>query len=107
MPAAAGGQPSLAVRVPAAPELRDLLRELGPLTATSANPSGGVPILDPDEVMELVEGFDAAVIDGGRLAGGPPSTIVRWGAAGWEVLRPGRATGPVLEELESTGPISS
>lgn len=107
LPAAAAGQPSLAVRVPAVPELRDLLRELGPLTATSANPSGGAPILDPDEAMELLASFDAAVIDGGRLVGGAPSTLVRWGAAGLEVLRSGRAAGSVLEELESTGPISS
>lgn len=102
-PPAAAGQGSLAVRVPARPDLLDLLRELGPLTATSANPSGGEPVLDPEDAAALLDGFDAAVVDAGLLAGGPPSTLVRWGAGGLEILRPGRVSGRALEELESSG----
>ena len=57
--------------------LRGLLAALGHgLTATSANRSGGEPILDPAEVAELLAGEDAVVVDGGILPGGPPSTLV-------------------------------
>jgi L-threonylcarbamoyladenylate synthase len=95
LPAAAGGA-TVAVRVPAHEGLRRLLAALGmPLTATSANPAGGAPVLDPEAAAALLAGEDAAVVDGGRLPGGPPSTLVAWrpgpGAAGghFEVLRAG------------------
>lgn len=105
-PAAAGGR-SLAVRVPDRPDLLELLRELGPLTATSANVGGEAPILDPDALAPLLRDRDAVIFDGGLLPGGSPSTIVRWGEDGLEVLRPGRVTGPDLEWLESSGRNSS
>lgn len=84
---------TLAVRVPAHAELRRLLAALGrPLTATSANLSGQPPILDPGEVAAWLEsrGVDALVVDGGRLPGGPPSTLVAWRSGAPRVLRPGR-----------------
>lgn len=87
---ASAGRPSLAVRVPAHEGLRRLLAALGPLTATSANPSGGPPALDPGAAAALLAGEDAVVIDGGRLPGGPPSTVVAPRPdGGWEVLRAG------------------
>jgi L-threonylcarbamoyladenylate synthase len=95
LPAAAGAD-SLAVRVPARPDLRELLAVLGPLTATSANLSGQPPILEPFAALELLRGCDAMVIDGGRLPGGAPSTLVEWTAAGWRVLRAGSFSHPQL-----------
>ena len=90
LPAAAGGG-SLAVRIPGHPELRGLLAAVGPLTATSANRSGGEPILDPAELPALLAGADAVVVDGGVLPGGPPSTLVEpVGSRGYRVLREGR-----------------
>jgi L-threonylcarbamoyladenylate synthase len=79
------------VRIPAHAGLRGLLAALGrPLTATSANRSGEPPVLDPDEAVRLLASEDAAVVDGGRLRGGAPSTLVRFGAGGEiEVLREG------------------
>ena len=75
--AAAAGTGSLAVRIPGHPRLLDLLARLGHgLTATSANRSGGAPILDPAEAAELLAGEAAMVVDGGVLPGGPPSTLV-------------------------------
>ena len=75
--AAAAGTGSLAVRVPGHPRLLDLLSQLGHgLTATSANRSGGEPILDPRQAAELLAGELAMVVDGGLLPGGPPSTLV-------------------------------
>ena len=90
LPATFGGA-TLAVRIPGHPRLRRLLAGLGtPLTATSANRSGGAPALTAEEAGALVAGEDAAVVDDGRLAGGPPSTLIAFpvGAA-YEVLRPG------------------
>lgn len=91
LPAAAGG-PTVAVRVPAHEELRDLLAAVGPLTATSANPSGGAPIVDPAQLAALGDGggVELLLVDGGVLPGGPPSTLVAFTADGAvEVLRAG------------------
>lgn len=88
---ASAGERTLAVRIPAHPELRALLHALGTaLTATSANRSREPPLLDPAEVAELLAVEDAIVVDGGVLAGGPPSTFAEWSDAGWRILRQGR-----------------
>ncbi|HEV8581939.1 MAG TPA: L-threonylcarbamoyladenylate synthase [Thermoanaerobaculia bacterium] len=90
LPAAAGGD-RLAVRVPEHEGLRELLAALGHgLTATSANWSGGEPILDPAGAAELLAGEDAMVVDGGVLPGGPPSTLMAIEGEGPVVLRTGR-----------------
>lgn len=94
MPPAAAGTRTLAVRVPAHAELRALLDHVGPLTATSANESGSPPLLDPLAAAELLGDLDGAiVVDGGTLAGGAPSTLVRptdpRRQDGFEVLRAG------------------
>lgn len=96
LPAAAGGD-TLAVRVPGHAPLRHLLDELAtPLTATSANRSGAPPLLEPAAARALLAAApagalsSAAVIDGGTLPGGPPSTLVRGlPGGGWEILRQG------------------
>jgi L-threonylcarbamoyladenylate synthase len=96
--AASLGRSDLAVRIPGHEGLKALLGALGrAVTATSANPSGAPPYLDPDELAAWLEreafaaGFAAAiVVDGGRLAGGAPSTLVRIEAGRPVVLRSGR-----------------
>ncbi len=74
--AASRGSMTIAVRQPAAPELRNLLAAVGPLTGTSANRSGCPALDDPDEVVEQLGPELDLVIDGGRTAGGLPSTLV-------------------------------
>ncbi|HYG61302.1 MAG TPA: L-threonylcarbamoyladenylate synthase [Thermoanaerobaculia bacterium] len=99
LPAAAGGT-GLAVRIPGHAELRRLLAALGHgLTATSANLSGGEPILDPAEAAALLAGEDAVVVDGGILPGGPPSTLVAIEETGPVVLRTGSFPVERLREL--------
>lgn len=91
--AASAGEATLAVRVPAHPPLRRLLAALGrPLTATSANRSGEPPLVDPAEVARWLgaAGTGGLVLDGGRLPGGPPSTLVAWRDGRPEVVRAGR-----------------
>ena len=89
--AAAASQPSLAVRVPDHADLRRLLEDLGHgLTATSANRSGEAPITTVEKLAGLLEGYDVWVVDDGSQPGGPPSTLVRWAGAGFDLLREGR-----------------
>lgn len=105
LPAAAGlpaaaPDGTVAVRIPGHAGLRRLLAELGrPLTATSANRSGEPPVLTPEEAARLLAGADAAVVDGGRLPGGPPSTVVRFRDGGIEVLREGAVPGHEARRL--------
>jgi L-threonylcarbamoyladenylate synthase len=90
LPAACGLE-SLAVRVPAHRRLRELLRGLGrSVTATSANRSGEPPATTPEEVLDLLRGEAAIVIDDGALPGGEPSTIVTIRGGELVVLRQGR-----------------
>lgn len=97
---AAAGRPELAVRIPGHAGLRRLLAGLGHgLTATSANRSGGEPILDPAEAAALLAGEDAMVVDGGILPGGPPSTLVAIEETGPVVLRTGSFPVERLREL--------
>ena len=87
---ATAGRSTLAARVPAHAELRDLLGRLGHgLTATSANRSGEPPVLDPLDLRPLLEERRAVVVDGGVLPGGPPSTLVDGSGGGLSVLREG------------------
>lgn len=97
---AAAGEPTLAVRIPGHEGLRGLLAALGHgLTATSANPSGGEPVLDPEGAAALLEGEDAMVVDGGVLPGGPPSTLVAIEEGGPVVLRTGKFPVERLREV--------
>ncbi len=122
---ASGGHATLAVRIPAHRGLLALLEGIqSPLTATSANPAGQAPILDPDALEGwLAEGpglleqsglLDQPglleqpvwILDGGVLPGGPPSTLVAWTDEGWKVIREGRFP---IADLESPAgvPVSS
>jgi L-threonylcarbamoyladenylate synthase len=90
LPAAAGGD-TLAVRLPGHPRLLRLLRELGlALTATSANRSGEPPVTDPAELSDLLGSSDAVIVDDGRLAGGPASTMLAIDGRRLTLLRRGR-----------------
>ena len=100
LPAAAGTR-SLGVRIPGHDRLRRLLLELDHgLTATSANISGRPPILDPAELVGLLSGWDALVVDDGVLPGGEPSTVVALTAAGLALLRQGSYPWEAVSELE-------
>lgn len=87
---ASAGKHTLAVRVPAHDRLRTLLQDLGrPLTATSANPTGGLPVSDPSLLAPMLAGWPSVVVDDGVLKGGPVSTIVQIDEEGYRVLRVG------------------
>lgn len=71
------GLPSVALRAPAHPLARALLRELGaPLAAPSANPSGRVSPTTAAHVLAGLGGRIDAVLDGGPCPVGVESTIL-------------------------------
>lgn len=97
-PLVTAGLETVAVRVPAHPLARALLREFGgPLAAPSANPSGKVSPTRAEHVRAGLAGRIEAVLDGGPCAVGVESTILGLDGAP-ALLRPG---GVAVEDLEA------
>jgi L-threonylcarbamoyladenylate synthase len=96
---ATSGLPSVAVRMPAHPVARALLRAAGlPLAAPSANPFGGLSPTSAGHVAAAFETGIDCVLDGGPCVVGVESTVI-----GWEQGEPRlfRAGGIALEVLEA------
>lgn len=86
------GKRSLAVRVPASVELRELLEQTGPLLTTSANLPGS-PVATT--VQEAAEYFGDTVdfyVDSGEVSDYQPSTVIQIIDDAIEVLRQGAVT---------------
>lgn len=92
---------TVAIRVPAHPVARALAAAFGfPVTATSANRSGQPAAESGEDVARAVRGV-AVLVDGGRVPGGAPSTIVRVTNEGPVLVRAGAvAWERVLRSLE-------
>src|SRR6185312_11769661 len=96
---AGAGLDSLAVRVPAHPLPRALLRAVGrPIAAPSANRSGRVSATTAAHVLDELDGRIAAVLDGGPCRVGLESTVLDVTELP-TLLRPGGATLEVIEAL--------
>lgn len=97
------GLDSIAVRVPAHPVARALLRIFGgPLAAPSANRSGRISPTSADHVLNPDGGLDgriAAVLDAGPCPVGVESTIIGWQDDTPCLLRPG---GIPAEDIQTT-----
>lgn len=92
-PLVTGGQPTVALRVPAHPVFQSVLRQLGRgLAAPSANPFGRISPTSAAHVQSQLEGRIAAVIDGGPCRVGIESTIVDLTGDHPRILRPGMIT---------------
>ena len=104
-PAVTAGLPTLAVRMPAHPVMRDVLRTCRlPLAAPSANRSGGVSPTDARHVLSSLGDKAGLVLDGGVCERGLESTIVALRDKEWHLLRPGPIT---LDQLATIlGPSS-
>ena len=98
--AVTAGLPTLALRVPDHPVMKDVLEALQlPLAAPSANASETVSPTSAVHVLKTLDGRIDAVIDGGTTQRGLESTIVALRAdGGWNLLR----HGPIAEaEIEA------
>src|SRR5690606_5685654 len=74
--AVSAGLPSLALRMPAHPLARELLRKVGrPVAAPSANRSGHVSPTTAQHVRDSL-GPDIAILDGGASPVGLESTVI-------------------------------
>lgn len=84
------GLDTVAIRVPAHPVARALLRAFdGPVAAPSANPSGRISPTRAAHVLAGLAGRIAAVVDGGACDVGVESTIVGLSGGQARLLRPG------------------
>jgi L-threonylcarbamoyladenylate synthase len=84
------GLPTIAIRAPAHPAMRDLLEACGrPLAAPSANASGRISPTRADHVLSTLSGRIPLVIDAGTTFHGLESTIVAITDGTLRLLRPG------------------
>lgn len=98
------GLPSVAVRIPAHPMARELLRQVDhPLAAPSANRFGRISPTTPEAVEKELGNAIPLILDGGHCTIGVESTIIRFDPEGPALLRAG---GLPLETIEAIiGPI--
>lgn len=110
------GQPTIAIRMPAHPIASRLIEAVGePLVAPSANLSGRPSPTCLRDVLEDLDGKVPFVIDGGACDVGIESTVVSLFQDIPILLRPGKITREMLEEVlgervalpEAGGPIHS
>jgi L-threonylcarbamoyladenylate synthase len=81
--------PTVGVRIPDHDWLRAIIREVGPLAATSANISGETSPTTAKQVMDQLNGRVELVIDGGECKGGISSTVVDCSGEEIKILRVG------------------
>jgi L-threonylcarbamoyladenylate synthase len=102
--ALAGGS-TVALRVPANPIALEILRALGePVTATSANLSGGPDPVAADEVRRQLGGRVDMILDAGPCDAGIPSTIVDCTGEAPRVLRRGAISEAEIEAAVAPEP---
>ena len=88
----AGPSETQAFRAPDHPVALALIRDAGPILATSANVSDQPDTLGADEVLiafATEQDELAAVVDGGAVPGGVPSTVLDLSVIPARILRPG------------------
>lgn len=97
------GKGTLAMRVVADKNLKELLGITGPLITTSANTPGKQPANTINEAKEYFDDKVACYVDGGDLSDQAPSTIIRVVDDAIEILREGAVKineeGEILHEI--------
>ena len=83
------GSHGLAVRIPSATDIVELLKETGPLLTSSANLPGMPPANTVTEAERYFGAGVEAYIDGGDMSGHAPSTVIRIVDDTVEVVREG------------------
>jgi len=97
-----GDKGGIGIRISAYPLCKRLTKAIGhPLTSTSANSTGDPPALDVMEIEAYFNGRIELILDGGRLAEGPASTVVDVRGERPIILREGAVnTADILRALE-------
>ena len=98
--AVTAGLDTIALRVPAHPVMRELLKASGLcLAAPSANRSGGISPTTADHVSRSLGAAAPLILDGGPCERGIESTIVAISGSEYRILRPGPVTPAELEAI--------
>jgi L-threonylcarbamoyladenylate synthase len=98
--AVTAGGPTVAVRVPAHPVARALIRTAGvPVAAPSANRSTQLSPTRPSHVLAGLDGRIDLLLDGGSTAGGLESTVLDVTASPPRLLRPGLVSPGEIEAV--------
>ncbi len=98
LPQAVSALPTVGVRQPDHPLMRQLLALTGPLAVTSANRSGEPNTLTAQEVLAQLDGRIELILDGGRVNGGVPSTVVDCTGDEPVILRAGPVSAEAIAE---------
>ncbi len=96
LPEAISSTPTVGVRMPDHDFARRLLTLTGPMAVTSANRSGEPNAQTAADVLAQLDGRIELVLDGGRVPGGVPSTVVDCTAAQPRILRDGPITAAAI-----------
>jgi len=92
-----GGTGKIGIRISGHPIARLLAAGIaGPLTATSANPSGGTDCSTADAVMQALGDLPDAIIDAGPTPGEAGSTILDATTVPIRILREGAIAGSLI-----------
>lgn len=70
------GTGTVGVRWTSSPALQDVLKQIGPLTGTSANRTGQAPVRTAGDVQASLGSEIDLIVDAGPSPGGLPSTVV-------------------------------
>ena len=101
------GDRTQSFRAPDHPVALALIEVAGPMYVTSANVSDEPDTLDADDVLIAFatqpDGL-AAVVDGGRVPGGTPSTVLDLGVDQARIVRPGPVSEAMLAEVVELAP---
>jgi L-threonylcarbamoyladenylate synthase len=97
LPSLTANTGKIGIRVSSHPIARLLAEGLGgPLTATSANPSGSPECSSADAVIHALDDLPDAVIDGGDTTGGKGSTVLDVTVFPPRILREGAISGDLI-----------
>jgi L-threonylcarbamoyladenylate synthase len=100
------GGPTVAVRVPAHPVARELIRRAGvPVAAPSANRSTRLSPTRAEHVLRDLAGAIDLILDGGPTAGGIESTVLDVTGPRARLLRPGLVSRAEIEAV--IGPVDA
>jgi len=88
---------SIGIRMPNHPVAIELLREFGPIAATSANLSGKTNPQDAHDVLQQLNNRVPLILDGGKCPGGIPSTVIDCSTDEIQILRAGAISQQQIE----------